>query len=150
MPPLSREPRRIRYRAVMLTTIEDIRTIRAELQQFDAKQTGFAVRFHIAVVDANGRAASEGHDDPIVSPSAWMTWRRLSAILGAAAVHYGACFAKQHCQGQRSHETAPKGRTLDRTRPTLFTKKTLASWGPSTHEADKKVPGWLYHRSKGA
>jgi hypothetical protein len=84
----------------MPTTIEDIRTIWAELQQLDAKQTDLAVRFHIVVVDANGRAASEGHDDPIVLPSAWMTWQRLSAILGAAAVHYGACFAKQHRQGR--------------------------------------------------
>jgi hypothetical protein len=49
----------------MLATIEDIRAVRAELQQFDVKQTDFAVRFHIAVVDANLRAASEGHDDPI-------------------------------------------------------------------------------------
>jgi hypothetical protein len=49
----------------MLATLEDIRTVRAELQQFDAKQTDFAVRFHVAVVDANLRAVSEGHDDPI-------------------------------------------------------------------------------------
>ena len=50
---------------VMAVTIKDIQVVRAELQQFDAKQTDFAVRFHIAVVDANLRAASEGHDDPI-------------------------------------------------------------------------------------
>jgi hypothetical protein len=50
---------------LMAVTIKDIRVVRAELQQFDAKQTDFAVRFHIAVVDANLRAASEGHDDPI-------------------------------------------------------------------------------------
>ena len=37
----------------MAVTIKDIRVVRAELQQFDAKQTDFAVRFHIAVVDAN-------------------------------------------------------------------------------------------------
>ena len=49
----------------MPAAIEDIRTVRAELQQFDAKQTDFAVRFHIAVVDASLRAASEGHDDAI-------------------------------------------------------------------------------------
>jgi hypothetical protein len=49
----------------MAATLEDIRTVRAELQQFDAKQTDFAVRFHVAVVDANLRAASEGRDDPI-------------------------------------------------------------------------------------
>ena len=49
----------------MPATLEDIRTIRAELQQFDAKHTDHAVRFHVAVVDANLRAASEGHDDPM-------------------------------------------------------------------------------------
>jgi hypothetical protein len=38
-------------------------------------------------------------------------------------------------QGQRSCATAPKGRTHDCKRPVLFTKITLASWGPSTHEA---------------
>src|ERR1700738_1171485 len=49
----------------MPATLEDIRPIRAELQQFDAKQTDHAVRFHVAVVDANLRAASEGRDDPM-------------------------------------------------------------------------------------
>jgi hypothetical protein len=49
----------------MPAIIEDIRTVRTGLRQFDAKQTDFAVRFHIAVVDANLRAALEGHDDPI-------------------------------------------------------------------------------------
>jgi hypothetical protein len=49
----------------MPATIEDIRNVRAELQQFDARQTDLAIRFHAAVVDANLRAASEGHDDPI-------------------------------------------------------------------------------------
>src|SRR3954470_24695196 len=34
----------------------------------------------------------------------------------------------------RSCETAPKGRTHDCKRPVLRAKKTLASWGPSTHE----------------
>ena len=48
----------------MPATLEDICTVRAELQQFDAKQTDFAVRFHVAVVDANLRA-SEGRDDPM-------------------------------------------------------------------------------------
>src|ERR1700722_17576788 len=38
-------------------------------------------------------------------------------------------------QGQRSCEIAPKGRTYDCKRPVLLTKKNLASWGPSTHEA---------------
>ena len=38
-------------------------------------------------------------------------------------------------QGQRSCEIAPKGRTHDCKRPVLLTKKALASWGPSTHEA---------------
>jgi hypothetical protein len=46
----------------MAETIKDIRVVRAELQRFDAKQTDFAVRFHIAVVDTNVRAAAEGHD----------------------------------------------------------------------------------------
>jgi len=41
-------------------------------------------------------------------------------------------------QGQRSCETAPKGRTHDCKRLVLFTKKTLASWEPSTHEAASK------------
>jgi hypothetical protein len=88
----------ISYRAVMPAAIEDIRTVRTELQQFDAKQTDFAVRFHIAVVDASLRAASEGHDDAIFRdlPSAWPTWRRLSAILDAAAVQHDACSAKRH------------------------------------------------------
>lgn len=49
----------------MPAALEDICTVRAELQQFDAKQTDFAVRFHVAVVDANLRAASEGRDDPM-------------------------------------------------------------------------------------
>jgi hypothetical protein len=62
--PLHRRHRSYRV-LVMAVTIEDIRAIRAELQQFDAQQTDFAVRFHAAVVDANLRAASEGHDDPI-------------------------------------------------------------------------------------
>ena len=51
--------------AVMAGMIEDIRVVRAELRKFDAQQTDFAVRFHTAVVDANLRAASEGHDNPI-------------------------------------------------------------------------------------
>src|ERR1700704_4332480 len=38
-------------------------------------------------------------------------------------------------QGQRSCEIAQKGRTHDSKRPLLITKKTLASRGPSTHEA---------------
>src|SRR3982074_3284125 len=38
-------------------------------------------------------------------------------------------------QGQRSCEIAQKGRTHDCKRPLLITKKTLASRGPSTHEA---------------
>jgi hypothetical protein len=49
----------------MTAAIEDIRAVRAELQRFDARQTDFAVRFHVAVVDASLRAASEGHDDAI-------------------------------------------------------------------------------------
>jgi hypothetical protein len=79
--------------------IEDIRTVRAELQQFDAKQTDFAVRFHIAVVDASLRAASEGHDDAIFREGLAVsvpTWRRLSAILDAAAVQHDACSGKRH------------------------------------------------------
>src|ERR1700752_2771809 len=38
-------------------------------------------------------------------------------------------------QGQRSCETALKGRTHDGKRPLLITKKALAGRGPSTHEA---------------
>ena len=41
----------------MPVTIEDIRAVRAELQKSDFRQTDFAVRFHIAVVDANLRVA---------------------------------------------------------------------------------------------
>jgi hypothetical protein len=43
----------------------EIDAVRTALRQFDCKQTDFAVRFHVAIVDANLRAASEGHDDPI-------------------------------------------------------------------------------------
>ena len=38
-------------------------------------------------------------------------------------------------QGRRSSKAASKGRTNDCKRPVFLTKKTLASWGPSTHEA---------------
>ena len=65
----------------MPATLEDIRTIRAELQQFDAKQTDFAVRFHITVVDANLRAASEGHDDPIFREGLAMCVEELAACV---------------------------------------------------------------------
>ena len=67
--------------AVMAVTIKDIRVVRAELQQFDAKQTDFAVRFHIAVVDANLRAASEGHDDPIFREGLAMCVEELAACV---------------------------------------------------------------------
>jgi hypothetical protein len=43
--------------------IADIDAVRTALRRFDAKQTDFAVRFHVSIVDANLRAASEGHDD---------------------------------------------------------------------------------------
>ena len=49
----------------MLTIGEEIQSVRAELQQFDAKQTDFAVRFHVALVDAKLRAALRGRGDPI-------------------------------------------------------------------------------------
>jgi hypothetical protein len=65
----------------MAVTIKDIRVVRAELQQFDAKQTDFAVRFHIAVVDANLRAASEGHDDPIFREGLAMCVEELAACV---------------------------------------------------------------------
>ena len=65
----------------MPATIEDIRTIRAELQRFDAKQTDFAVRFHIAVVDANLRAASEGHDDPTFREGLALCVKQLAASI---------------------------------------------------------------------
>ena len=55
-----RELSHIGYRAVMAAIIEDILNVRNQLQQFDALQTDFAVRFHIAVLDANLRAAAEG------------------------------------------------------------------------------------------
>ena len=42
-------------------------------------------------------------------------------------------------QGQRSCETAQKGRTHDCKRPLLITQKTLANRGPSTHEAESVV-----------
>jgi hypothetical protein len=61
--------------------IKDIRVVRAELQQFDAKQRDFAVRFHIAVVDANLRAASEGHDDPIFREGLAMCIEDLAACV---------------------------------------------------------------------
>ena len=66
---------------LMAVTIKDIRVVRAELQQFDAKQTDFAVRFHIAVVDANLRAASEGHDDPIFREGLAMCVEELAACV---------------------------------------------------------------------
>jgi len=49
----------------MLTIGEEIQSVRAELQQFDAKQTDFAVRFHVALVDAKLRAVLRGRGDPI-------------------------------------------------------------------------------------
>jgi hypothetical protein len=49
----------------MLTIGEEIQSVRAELQQFDAKQIDFAIRFHVAVVDAKLRAALDGRGDPI-------------------------------------------------------------------------------------
>ena len=45
--------------------VAEIDAIRSALRRFDYQQTDFAVRFHIAVVDANLQAASEGRDDPI-------------------------------------------------------------------------------------
>src|ERR1700734_2668935 len=52
-------------------------------------------------------------------------------------------------QGQRSCEIAPKGRTYDCKRPVLLTKKNLASWGPSTHEAamrdETEIPRLVQH-----
>jgi hypothetical protein len=62
-------------------TIEDIRTVRAELQKFDARQTDFAVRFHIAVVDTNLRAAAEGHDGPFFRESLAICVRQLAACV---------------------------------------------------------------------
>jgi hypothetical protein len=65
----------------MPVTIEDIRAVRAELQKFDFRQTDFAVRFHIAVVDANLRAASEGHDDPISREGLALCVKQLAASI---------------------------------------------------------------------
>jgi hypothetical protein len=65
----------------MPAAIEDIRTVRAELQQFDAKQTDFAVRFHIAIVDASLRAALEGHDDPIFREGLTLSVADLAAAI---------------------------------------------------------------------
>lgn len=45
--------------------LAEIEAVRTALRQFNSKQTDFAMRFHAAVVDANLRAASQGHDDPI-------------------------------------------------------------------------------------
>jgi hypothetical protein len=45
--------------------VAEIYAVRTALRRFDSRQTDFAVRFHIAVVDVNLRAASEGRDDPI-------------------------------------------------------------------------------------
>jgi hypothetical protein len=73
----------------MPSTIEDIRIVRAELRRYDARQTDFAVRFHIAVIDTNLRAASEGHEDSIfrAGPAVCVADLALrpSAILDAAA-----------------------------------------------------------------
>ena len=71
----------IGYRAVMAAIIEDIRAVRNELQQFDALQTDFAVRFHIAVLDANLRAAAEGRDDPIFREGLAPCVKRLAASI---------------------------------------------------------------------
>jgi hypothetical protein len=65
----------------MPAAIEDIRTVRAELQQFDAKQTDFAVRFHIAIVDASLCAALEGHDDPIFREGLTLSVADLAAAI---------------------------------------------------------------------
>jgi hypothetical protein len=70
----------------MPAAIEDVRTVRAELQQFDAKQTDFAVRFHIAVVDASLRAASEGHDDAIFREA--LSVADLAAAKGRARIFF--------------------------------------------------------------
>jgi hypothetical protein len=65
----------------MAMTIEYVRTVRAELQKFDARQTDFVVRFHIAVADTNLRAAAEGHDGPIFRESLAICVRQLAVCV---------------------------------------------------------------------
>ena len=59
--------------------------VRTALRQFDCKQTDFAVRFHVAIVDANLRAASEGHDDPIFREGFALCVHRLGCSSQSAA-----------------------------------------------------------------
>ena len=84
---------------LMAVTIKDIRVVRAELQQFDAKQTDFAVRFHIAVVDANLRPRQRVMTilfSEKVSQCALKSWPRAFGIQDAAAVRDDAFFAKRY------------------------------------------------------
>ena|ERR1700730_13356747 len=91
----------------MPATLEDIRTIRAELQQFDAKHTDHAVRFHVAVVDANLRAASEGHDDPMFREGLAICVNDLAACVrnprsGCGSVRCFFCEAVMKAGSQRA------------------------------------------------
>jgi hypothetical protein len=91
----------------MPATLEDIRTVRAELQQFDAKQTDHAVRFHVAVVDANLRAASEGHDDPMFREGLAICVNDLAACVrnpgrGCGSAHCFFCEAVMKAGSQRA------------------------------------------------
>jgi hypothetical protein len=61
--------------------------------------------------------------------------RSLTASAGFSSRPTDKASIRGNHQGRRSCKAAPKGRTHDRKRPALFTKKTLASGGPSTHEA---------------
>src|SRR5260370_39186659 len=93
----------------MPATLEDIRTVRAELQQFDAKQTDHAVRFHVAVVDANLRAASEGHDDPMFREGLAICVNDLAACVrnpgrGCGSAHCFFCEAVMKAGSQRAGE----------------------------------------------
>lgn len=62
----------------LVAKIEAVRTV---LRRFDYKRTDLSVRFHIAVVDANLRAASEGRDDPIFLEGFAISVRDLGACI---------------------------------------------------------------------
>jgi hypothetical protein len=83
----------------------EIDAVRTALRQFDCKQTDFAVRFHVAIVDANLRAASEGHDDPIFREGFALCVHHLAESLrnpGTDAVLSGTYFVRESCTSRYS------------------------------------------------
>src|SRR3984885_4094629 len=116
--------------AVMAGTIEDIRVVRAELRKFDAQQTEFAGRFHAPVVDANLRAASEGHDNPIFREGLALCVEDLAACVrnpGRGCGSRRCFFVRSGIEGEGVDRRAPPnaGRSL---RGAANIAKAARSW----------------------